>query len=78
MRSNWLDNVIGAISPTWGFKRTAARYGMEFLYDYKGASARRPNDRWIANEWLWMDPIKEANGRYRVRPQQSPISSGEL
>lgn len=47
IKSNWLDNAIGAIAPAWGFKRRAARYAMEVLSGYKGASKKRPHDKWI-------------------------------
>jgi len=62
MKSNWRDNVIYVILPTWGFKRKAARYAMEFLSDYKDASTMSPHDKWIPGGRLWEDPIKEAKG----------------
>lgn len=45
---SWLDQVIGSISPEWGYKRETFRQGLIQLRDYDAASHGRLNANWAA------------------------------
>jgi len=47
-QDNWLEKTIKYVSPTWGYKREAARFASEYAFSgYSGAKKTRPYDRWL-------------------------------
>ncbi|MDR2648833.1 MAG: phage portal protein [Clostridiales bacterium] len=58
MKVNWLDNIIGAISPSWGYRRAAWRQELERSYDAGG------DDRLNAG-WRVTNNSAETTDRYQ-------------
>lgn len=43
---NFLDNIIGQISPSWGYRRAAWRMGLDELRNYDAGDMSRVNQGW--------------------------------
>ena len=45
---NWLERAIRFVSPTWSYRREAARFASAYAFSgYRGAKTGRPHERWL-------------------------------
>lgn len=86
VQPNKLDSAIASLFPKWGYRRMAARYAGNMLMNlsggYKGASNRRPYDKWLpgsgsADEDLLGD-LADLRERSRDLNRNNGIATGAL
>lgn len=66
---SWLDNVIGFVSPEWGYRREAWRQGLDEMKSYDAGDYSRLNTNWKAsnNSAEMTDRYSRDNVRARAR-----------